>query len=284
MSVSSEQEPTGPHDPLHYAPRRLRERPEPRLTPGRRGARRLGQQKRLGQQRRPGQQAARSCHRRISPPAPLDSHLESAVYESLRRPMDRAVIGEPRALARELERRGAMFGLAGRLAAAIGVSAIIALFFVIMMPASRQADPAASFSATVQSFTSALAQQPPQQQQQTDDARKPALAEFQSLLTPTDRPRSPSANNPTSSSPTRRFSSSCSGARRPASRRNSEIRNKQRQQQRKQQQKRRQRNVQSVVRSDLVRSSCLNPRGLLYFVVCQVPCSRAARARRQATI
>jgi len=58
------------------------------------------------------------------------------------------------------------------------------LFFVIMMPASRQADPAASFSATVQSFTSALAQQPPQQQ--IDEARKPALAEFQSLLAPTD--------------------------------------------------------------------------------------------------
>jgi len=51
------------------------------------------------------------------------------------------------------------------------------------MPASRQADPAASFSATVQSFTSALAQQPPQQR---NDARKPALAELQSLLVPTD--------------------------------------------------------------------------------------------------
>ena len=179
MSVSSEQEPTGPHDPLHYAPRRLRERPEPRLTPV--------EEARGGLDNRSGLDNKRleAAIGRISPPAPLDSHLESAVYESLRRPMDRAVIGEPRALARELERRGSMFGLAGRLAAAIGVSAIIALFFVIMMPASRQADPAASFSATVQSFTSALAQQPPQPQQ-TDDARKPALAEFQSLLTPTD--------------------------------------------------------------------------------------------------
>src|SRR5712691_10956541 len=179
MSVSSEQEPTGPHDPLHYAPRRLRERPEPRLTPV--------EEARGGLDNRSGLDNKRleAAIGRISPPAPLDSHLESAVYESLRRPMDRAVIGEPRALARELERRGAMFGLAGRLAAAIGVSAIIALFFVIMMPASRQADPGASFSATVQSFTSAPAQQQPQPQQ-TDDARKPALAEFQSLLTPTD--------------------------------------------------------------------------------------------------
>jgi len=171
MSVESEQEPTGPHDPLHYAPRRLRERPEPRLT--------------MIEDARNGRDNKRleAAIGRISPPAPLDAQLESAVYESLRRPMDPAAMGEPRALARELERRGAMFGLAGRLAAAIGVSAIIALFFVVMMPASRQADPAASFSATVQSFTSALAQQP---QQQSDDARKPALAEFQSLLVPTD--------------------------------------------------------------------------------------------------
>jgi hypothetical protein len=97
--------------------------------------------------------------------------------------MDPAILGEPRALARELERRGALFGLAGRLAAAVGISAIIALFFVIMMPASRHQDTNASFSETVQSFTSALGQQ--QQQppaQQAEETRKPALAEFQSLL------------------------------------------------------------------------------------------------------
>jgi len=184
MSVEGEQEPTGPHDPLHYAPRRLRERPEPRLT--------TIEDTRNGRDNKRLEVAIG----RISPPAPLDSQLESAVYESLRRPMDPAVMGEPRALARELERRNAMFGLAGRLAAAVGVSAIIALFFVIMMPASRQADPAASFSATVQSFTSALAQQPPQQQQQTDDARKPALAEFQSLLTPTDTAQATERDQP----------------------------------------------------------------------------------------
>ena len=188
MSVEGEQEPTGPHDPLHYAPRRLRERPEPRLT--------------TIEDTRNGRDNKRleAAIGRISPPAPLDSQLESAVYESLRRPMDPAVMGEPRALARELERRGAMFGLAGRLAAAVGVSAIIALFFVIMMPASRQADPATSFSATVQSFTSALAQQPPQQQ--IDDARKPALAEFQSLLTPTDSAQAAEREQPQQSDKT----------------------------------------------------------------------------------
>jgi Sec-independent protein translocase protein TatA len=179
MSVANESEPTGPHDPLHYAPRRLREKPEPRLSAI--DETRVARDKRLDA----------VIGRNPSPPAPLDSQLESAVYESLRRPLDPQLLGETRALARELERRGSLFGLTGRLAAAIGISAIIALFFVIMMPA-RQPDSAQSFSATVQSFTSALSQQQPQQQQpqqqqaQSDDARKPALAEFQSLLTASD--------------------------------------------------------------------------------------------------
>jgi hypothetical protein len=167
MSVANDEEPAGPHDPLHYAPRRLRERPEPRLTTIEE-TRVMRDNKRL-----------EAAVGRISTPAPLDSQLEHAVYESLRRPMDPAILGEPRALARELERRGAMFGLAGRLAAAVGISAIIALFFVIMMPASRHQDTNASFSETVQSFTSALGQQPAPP---AEEARKPALAEFQSLL------------------------------------------------------------------------------------------------------
>jgi hypothetical protein len=61
---------------------------------------------------------------------------------------------------------------------------------VFWMPASRQADSAASLSATVQSFTSALARQPqPQSQPPSGDVAKPALAEFQSLLKPTSTPQ-----------------------------------------------------------------------------------------------
>ena len=176
MSVASEPESTGPHDPMHYAPRRLREKPEPRLTPL--------EDARALRERRLDAVIGRS----ISPPAPLDPQLENAVYESLRRPIDPKLLGETRALARELERRNnSLFGLTGRLVAAIGISAIIALFFVVMMPA-RQRDTAASFPATVQSFTTALSQQQqqpqqPPQQQPNDDTKKPALAEFQTLLT-----------------------------------------------------------------------------------------------------
>ena len=173
MSVASEPESTGPHDPMHYAPRRLRDKPEPRLTPL--------EDARALRERRLDAVIGRS----ISPPAPLDPQLENAVYETLRRPIDPKLLGETRALARELERRNSLFGLTGRLVAAIGDSAIIALFFIVMMPA-RQRDTAASFQTAVQSFTTALSQQqqPPQPQQQpNDDTKKPALAEFQTLLT-----------------------------------------------------------------------------------------------------
>ena len=173
MSVASEPESTGPHDPMHYAPRRLRDKPEPRLTPL--------EDARALRERRLDAVIGRS----ISPPAPLDPQLENAVYETLRRPIDPKLLGETRALARELERRNSLFGLTGRLVAAIGVSAIIALFFIVMMPA-RQRDTAASFQTAVQSFTTALSQQqqPAQPQQQpNDDTKKPALAEFQTLLT-----------------------------------------------------------------------------------------------------
>ena len=171
MSVANEPESTGPHDPMHYAPRRLRDKPEPRLSSA--DDARAEREKRL----------EAVIGRSISPPAPLDPSLENAVYESLRRPIDPKLLGETRALTREFERRGTMFGVAGRIAAAVVVSAIIALFFVVMMP-TRQ-DNAASFTATVQSFTTALSQQP-SQPLPVEEAKKPALAEFQSLLAASD--------------------------------------------------------------------------------------------------
>ena len=171
MSVANEPETTGPHDPMHYAPRRLRDKPEPRLSSA--DDARAEREKRL----------EAVIGRSISPPAPLDPSLENAVYESLRRPIDPKLLGETRALTREFERRGTMLGVAGRIAAAVVVSAIIALFFVVMMPARQ--DNAASFTATVQSFTTALSQQPPQSLP-VEEAKKPALAEFHSLLAASD--------------------------------------------------------------------------------------------------
>ena len=170
MSVANEPESTGPHDPMHYAPRRVREKPESTSAEDTRAAREKRLEAVIG--------------RNISPPAPLDTSLESAVYESLRRPIDPKLLGETRALTREFERRGSVLGVVGRIAGAVVVSAIIALFFVVMMPA-RQQDNAASFTATVQSFTTALSQQPAQPLP-TEETKKPALAEFQSLLAASD--------------------------------------------------------------------------------------------------
>jgi hypothetical protein len=82
---------------------------------------------------------------------------------------------------REMRRRGRLFGVAGRLVAAIGLAAIIPQFFVIMMPPARRPDSTQSFVAAVQSFTTALSQQY-QSEDTPKPALEPALAGFASLL------------------------------------------------------------------------------------------------------
>ena len=172
MSVANEPESTGPHDPMHYAPRRVRERPGPRQTPA--------EDMRAARERRMGAVVGRNAA-----PVPLDISLENAVYESLRRPIDPKLLSETHALTREFERRGSIFGAAGRVIAAVLLSAIVALFFVVLMPAKQQ-DSASTFAASVQSFSTALSRQPPQPLQAPEEPQKPALTEFNSLLPASD--------------------------------------------------------------------------------------------------
>ena len=129
------------------------------------------------------EQRPESVGRMIFPLAPIDSELENAVYESqsLRWPLDSKAMSEIRALTRETKPRGTLFGLAGRVVAAIGVSAIIAQLFVIMMPAARQPDNTQVFAAAMQSYTTALSHR-----YRSEDAAKPALATFQSVLASDD--------------------------------------------------------------------------------------------------
>src|SRR5947207_6925522 len=124
MSALSEDH-LNPHHPMYYAPRWLRERSGPRV---------------------PSSQVATSepTARAVAPGATFDAQLENAVSEALRHPLDPEVVREPPGLGRELDRRTALAGVAGRFAAAIGVSAIIALFFVILAPASWQPDSSSS--------------------------------------------------------------------------------------------------------------------------------------------
>ena len=81
MSEPSEQEQIISQDPLNYAPRWLREKPEPRMAVA---------EPRVEREAKP--EAA------VRPPArtnALDRQLENAVYESLRRSLDPEVMPEP---------------------------------------------------------------------------------------------------------------------------------------------------------------------------------------------
>jgi hypothetical protein len=165
MSSVSDQDHLNPNDQLYYAPRWLRERAEP-----------------LPASPAPVEKRSQSVGRPNTPPHTFDALLEEAVAESLRHPLDPEVMHEPPGFVRELDRRMAILSVAGRFAAAIGVSAIVALFFVIMVPASRdyarQPDgDASSVSGILQSMRTALSQP-----RQRDDELKPALSEFQAIL------------------------------------------------------------------------------------------------------
>jgi len=66
-------------------------------------------------------------------PTSFDSQLESAVSDALRHPLDPEIMHEP-----GLESRKALWTIAARFAAAVGVAALVALFFVVAVPGSRQ--------------------------------------------------------------------------------------------------------------------------------------------------
>ena len=83
----------------------------------------------------------------------------------------------------------ALWSVAARFAAAIGVAAVVALFFVIVVPSVRQGDgePSASLG-IVQSIKAALFQA-------GETSSKPAINEFQAILASTP-PGAPSASDP----------------------------------------------------------------------------------------
>ena len=152
MSSVSEQDHINPRDPLYYAPRSLRERSAAHgATPDTPFA-----------------------------PASFDTQLESAVSDALRHPLDPQIMREP-------ESQKALWNVAARFAGAIGVAALVALFFVVAVPGSRQSDGEPSTSTgIVQSIKAALFQS-------GETSPKPAINEFQSLLasTPPSAPPSP---------------------------------------------------------------------------------------------
>jgi len=98
----------------------------------------------------------------------LNTKLENSVYESLRRQIEPEVVPEPADFRRERSQR-ALIGVVIGIAAAIVVSATVAVVFITMFPAAKDKIPGASFA-------SAGAQ--PRQA----DSSKPALSEFRALM------------------------------------------------------------------------------------------------------
>jgi hypothetical protein len=166
MSSLSEQDHLNPQDPKYYAPRWLRERTGSPLSPSR-------------------ETRSEPVRGPISPPAALDIQLESAVSDALWHPLSPDVVPEPSEFEAERDRRQALINVAGRFAAAVGVSAVVALFFVFMIPASRDhalqpGVSSSSWSGMMQSIRAVL-----YRPTQKDDDSKPALSEFRPILAST---------------------------------------------------------------------------------------------------
>jgi len=158
MSSVSDQEHLNPRDPLYYAPRSLRER-----------------------------SALRGSGSGLPfSPTSYDSQLESAVSDALRHPLDPELMQEP-----GMESKKALWTVAARFAAAIGVAALVALFFVVAVPGMRQSDGETSaFANLAQSIRNTLSSS-------SDASQKPALNEFQALLaaTPASAPATSEKDN-----------------------------------------------------------------------------------------
>jgi hypothetical protein len=113
MNVDSgDPNPNDPNDPLHYAPPSMRGKAPPLIRPG----------------------------SPASPRSGFDEMLKEAVAKSRRHPLDPELIYEP-------EQPRSLFRIAGRLAAAIGVVAIIGFLFFSMIPKSQGSDPATAGAA-----------------------------------------------------------------------------------------------------------------------------------------
>ena len=169
MSTLSPEDHLSPHNPLYYAPRRLRERSElPSLSPAETKTDRL---RRLASTSSPS-----------SSSSSYDALLVGAVADALRHPLEPEVIQEPPGYVSERDRRKTVLRVAGRFAGAIGAAAVVALFFVIMVPASqdhaRQPDGSGSVMAGILDSVKA-AFNPPRQK---DEDLKPAASEFETIL------------------------------------------------------------------------------------------------------
>jgi hypothetical protein len=157
MSTSSEQDHLEPNNPMYYGPRRLREGEKSRLT--------------ASHDTNPG-----LPKNSVSSPSSFDTLLMEAVNNSPRNPLDPEAIHEPPEYDNGLGQWTEPIPVARWFAAAVGVSAFAALFFVIIIPASRDHAQDSNASGFLEALKTAFKQAP------REGESKPALAEFETIL------------------------------------------------------------------------------------------------------
>ena len=123
VNSGEDSNPNDPNDPLHYAPRAVRNKANPQARP----------------------------IRPASSPSGFDEMLTEAVARSRRHPLDPELVYEP-------EQPRSLFRIVGRFAAAIGVVAIIGFLFFSMIPKSQGSDPATAGAAPPSEDSQALLQ------------------------------------------------------------------------------------------------------------------------------
>lgn len=155
MSTLSEQEHLNPRDPRYYAPRWLREKTAAQVAP------------------EPEPDTPFS-------PAAFDSQNAQANSGVLRHRLDPEVMQVPEY---ELEQGGALRSITVRFAAAVGIAALVALFFVVVVPASRQSDSeTASSGGIVQSIKTALFQSGDSERATPNNPPKAAVEDGQAAV------------------------------------------------------------------------------------------------------
>jgi hypothetical protein len=186
MSTLGEEDPLDPNNPMSYAPRWMREEARSRSIAS-------------------NETKPELPERSVTSPSSFDTFSE-AVSKSLRNRLDPEVMHEPPALSQWRE----LIPVAVRFAAAVGVSTLVALFFVFMIPASRDrvqdhvqdhaqdhAQDSNAYGAT-EAVKTALTTQAPREGESKPAESKPvesksSLAQFETILTAdrTEQPADP---------------------------------------------------------------------------------------------
>jgi hypothetical protein len=172
MSTLGEEDPLDPNNPMSYAPPWMREEARSRSIASNETKLELPQ-------------------RNVTSPSSFDTFSE-AVSKSLRNRLEPEVMHEPPGYNNRFGQWRELIPVAVRFAAAVGVSALVALFFVFMIPASRDRAQDHVQDSTA-SLVPALSKTASQTQAPRESESKPALAQFETILA-ADRAAQPAEN------------------------------------------------------------------------------------------